>query len=630
LIAVDRHGLAVLTSSTNLGNLMRFTEKKLKKLTLAASLFCAVLQLAACGGGGGGSGDSAGNTPPEVKRDEMVVPSRANYTVAVGSLGAWQHPTDTPAVPYIDKDGAFYFQQSAAEYGVTEPRNWEFYTGSNFDTAKVSTLLGNAVNPDNPLDKNNDTSWRCNNSPTGLTATFSPKADSRYSQKNYCDVSGVWVDPDTGYWYGLVHNEFSPEPFGDNLHYDAIDVAVSKNQGMVWAITDQAITSPYSTMRNDTKAFPHETYSYGDGDQRLFVDMKTGYFYAFYGSRILDKKGSWAAFYPHVARAPISGKMAAGTWSKWYDGKWSEPGVGGKESNMVPVDSTSTTGYTPVAREYDPMNPGTASEQIKSGTMPPTSPLFVMNITYNAYLGLYIGAPTALDQSGNSPQFLYATADLNSQKWYEIGDTGAYQNASWYRWFLDSANSTSSMIVGKSFRSYCSIACSNKSDSEYINLTIDSPMPAKAPFDLSKNYVIGNSLGRVLTQVAGSTKTTSTLAGGGSAQASWHIASNGDGSYLITNVDSGQALGVDSASNAGRAWGVMPTVAAKSASVGQQWLFIGDRLINRYSGLVLGMSSDVMRPVETTPYRNWENITGNSVGGTRNAAEQTVTFTVVN
>ncbi|MGW4276935.1 RICIN domain-containing protein, partial [Streptomyces seoulensis] len=478
-----------------------------------------------------------GNTPPPA----AAAPSDAAYTVTVGAKGSWTHPTDTPAAPFIDKDGTFYYQQSAALYGASEPRKWDFYTGRDFDGAAFSSTISNAVNPANPLDKNGDTTWRCNNSPTGREATAAPSGSS-YSQKNYCDLVGVWTDPDTGDWYGLVHNEFTPQPFGDGVHYDAIDYAVSTDQGRTWSIKGHALTSPYSTERGDTAAFPQQTYYYGDGDQRLFVDAASGYFYVYYGSRVVEKGSGWKAFQEHVARAPISAKMAPGSWQKWYDGAWSQPGVGGKESNMVPAGSAGSTGYTPVSGEYDPANTGTVSQQIAAGKMPATSPLFVMDIAYDAYLGLYIGEPQAVDQSGNAPQQLYATDDLATQKWFPIGDTGTYRTASWYRWFLDGANKTNSAILGRSFRSYCSFGCSNGASGEYVDVTVGSSAPAAAPVDLSKSYRITSAGGRVLAQASGGSATTSLGAATGSALESWSFAADGDGSYRIANGATGQQL----------------------------------------------------------------------------------------
>jgi hypothetical protein len=569
-----------------------------------------------------------------------ATPASVSYTISTSALGSYGQPDDTPANGYIDKDGTFYYQESHSLYGAKQGRQWSFYTGTDFDSATWSSTLSNAVNPANRNDSNGDTTWRCNNSPTGLSASYDPDTSS-YSQRNFCDLSSVWVDPDTGNWYGLVHNEFSPQPFGDGVHFDAIDYAVSTDQGRTWTIKDHVITSPYSTTRGDANAFPNQTYYYGDGDQRLLVDPASGYFYVFYGSRVVDKNGGWSAFYEHAARAPISGKMAPDTWQKWYDGSWSQPGTGGLESDMVPAGTSNTNGYTPVANEYNPADPGTGSQQVAAGTMPATSPLFAMDVTYDAYLGLYVGEPQAVDQSGNAPQQYYVTNDLSSQKWYLAGDTGSYHTASWYRWFLDSANRTSSQIVGKDFRSYCAYSCSNGSSSEYVNVTIDSSTPVAAPVDLTEAYRISNADGRVLAQASGGSATTSLAAATGSGLESWVFSANGDGSYRIANAATGQLLGVDSGSTANRAWGTAPTVTAAGSggpTVGQQWFIIAGttgsnaatgtfRLVNRYSGLVIGLSADSSRPAETTPTRTWSNTTGNAVGGTRTANEQTLGLT---
>ncbi|MFC7219045.1 RICIN domain-containing protein [Streptomyces polyrhachis] len=592
----------------------------------AAGVVCAVLAVLVPGAGASAaSGDS-----------DSAVAAAATYTVNVGAKGRWSHPDDTPAAPYIDKDGTFYFQSAHALYGASDPRKWNFYSGTDLDTATANSTLSNYVNPANANDRNNDTTWRCNNSPTGLESTFAP-AGSGYSQRNFCDLAGVWVDPDTGDWYGLVHNEFTPQPFGDSSHFDGIDYAVSKDQGRTWSIKDHVITSPYSTVRGDTAAFPQQTYHYGDGDPRLFVDTASGYFYVFYGSRIIDKNGGWRVFHGHVARSPISAKMAPGSWRKWYDGAWSQPGTGGQESNMVPVDAAHPTGYTPAADEYDPATPGTANQQVAAGQLPPTSPMFVMDITYNAHLGLYIGQPQNVDQSGNAPQEIYATDNLATQKWRLLGDTGGYTNASWYRWFLDSANRTRTGIVGRDFRSYCSFGCSNGSASEYVNLSITTDSPS-LPVAAGSGYRIANGGGRVLAQAAGGSGTLSVPAGTGSARESWTFTPVGDGSYRISNDATGARLGVSASSNSGRAWGAAPTVTTlrkNQPAVGQQWFVIADttvdgaptgtyRLVNRYSGLVLGLSADASRSAETTPLRSWSATGG--VGGTRTPAEQTLTL----
>ncbi|MGY0020163.1 RICIN domain-containing protein [Streptomyces sp. YJ-C3] len=567
------------------------------------------------------------------------------YTVSVGTKGPWTHPDDSPAATFIDKDGSFHYQSAHALYGADDPREWTFYSGKDFDAAARDGELSDAVNPANADDRNDDTTWRCNNSPTGRESTYAPDT-SHYAQKNYCDLMGVWVDSDSGDWYGLVHNEFTPSPYGDGLHYDAIDYAVSKDRGRTWDIKDHVLTSPYSTKRGDSAAFPHETYYYGDGDPRLFVDTASGYFYVFYNSRVIPKggvPGGWTdGSRAHVARAPMSGKMAPGSWRKWYDGAWSQPGPGGLESNMEPVDAGHPTGYTAVAHDYDPDNPGSVAEQQKAGTLPAKSDLLTMNVAYDAHLGLYIGQPEAITQDSNEPQRIYATDDLATQKWRLLGDTGAYKTGSWYRWFLDPVNRTGSTIVGKTFRSYCSFQCSNGASGEYYETVIDTTAPA-APVTTGKAHTIASGDGRFLAQVSGGSATTSATGGGTSALSQWIFTSDGDGSYRIANASTGRLLGVDATGDAGRAWGAKPTVTAAPAggpTVGQQWFVVPGkttdgtatgtyRLVNRYSGLVIGLSDDPARTAETTPTRAWTDSTGGPVGGARTADEQTLTLTAV-
>jgi hypothetical protein len=72
---------------------------------------------------------------------------------------------------------------------------------------------------------------------------------------------------------------------------------------------------------------------------------------------------------------------------------------------------------------------------------------------------------------------------------------------------------------------------------------------------------------------------------------------------------------------------------AGGPAVGQQWFVIANlaapgthRLVNRYSGLVLGLSATPGRLAETTAPRTWTAPRG-SLGDGRTAAEQTLSFT---
>ncbi|GAB3580015.1 RICIN domain-containing protein [Calidifontibacter terrae] len=274
------------------------------------------------------------------------------------------------------------------------------------------------------------------------------------------------------------------------------------------------------------------------------------------------------------------------------------------------------------------------------GKTPPTSPLFVMDITYNAYLGLYIGEPQGVDQSGNAPQEIYATDNLATPKWKLIGDTGSYTTASWYRWFLDTANASSSAIVGRSFRMYCSFGCSNGADSEYANVAIDTTAPAR-PVDTAATYRI-SAHGWLLSQQPGGSATTSVRKSAGLS--SWRFVAEGDGSYRIVNAATGGLLGVDSRSTANRAWGTKPTVtpAGTAATVGQQWWVLPStspidgaatgtvRIVNRYSGLVISVPGGPGQAVVTTPIRSWTGRTAGQHGKPQSAEQQTLSLEPTN
>lgn len=544
------------------------------------------------------------------------------YTITTGSTGSYSHADDTPAYPYIDSDGTFYFQSSHSLYAATDGRAWQFWNGTNIDTGVTKAAISSAT-------ANADTTARCNNSPTGQSASYAP-AGSTYAEKNYCDLIGVWVDPDTGNWYGIVHNEFTPQPFGDGLHYDSIDYAESTDKGDTWTIESHILTSPFSTTRGDTNTtngFPNQTYYFGDGDPKLFVDYASGYFYLFYESQILNKGAGNRADFGHVARAPISAKMAPSSWKKYYNGAWNQPGVGGKEADLIAYDGTNT-GYLDDA--YNPANTGTVQQQLSAGTLPSAAPLAWMDVAWDAYLGKYITTARPENPTTTTPLHYYVTSDLATEKWTDIGTVTSPAGSAWYRSLLDGTSLTSAQLVGKTFRTYCMYNCGVSIGTEWVSTTIDTasgnlPTP---PVAAGTSYQISAGDGHYLAQ-SGSTLTTTTTSSGSGSQ-SWKFTPTGDGFFTIANTASGQNIGVDDTANAGRAWGA-PLSLGTGTSIGRQWFIqrVTDanlssgsyRLVNRYSGQALSLGSG---GVLTAPQRGWAN-TGTS-GDTHAVNAQTLTF----
>ncbi|MGW2377407.1 RICIN domain-containing protein [Kitasatospora sp. NPDC001683] len=685
----------------------------------------------------------------------VAPPARAatpTYTITTGTTGTYAYADDTPAYPFIDSDGKFYFQSSHSLYGGSQGRAWQFWTGTDIDTGVTKAAVSSA--PDNA-----GTTVRCNNSPTGLMATYDPKGSqtSGYAERNYCDLIGVWVDPDTGTWYGAVHNEFTPSPFRDGLHYDSIDYAQSSDHGATWTITDHIITSPFTTWRendqlwtsafdgtvqvgsgqclditgggttagtavgkyactgntnqewtaagntlvnpasglcltaSDTTAgatftietcdtassatqdftapdtgatgqlqlagatpavcvdayttvqlaacndptkdgraqFPNQTYYYGDGDPKLFVDNASGYFYLYYDTQILNQAGGGRVDFGHVARAPISGKMAPSSWKKWYNGTWTEPGTGGKEADLIPSDGT-TPGYLDDA--YNPNNTGTTAQQLSAGQLPSAPPLAWLDVAYDAYLGKYISMARPENPTTSSPLHIYATSDLSTQKWVDIGSVTNPSGGAWYRSLLDGTSKTANYLVGKTFRNYCMYNCTSTSGTEWVSTTIDTastnlPVPPVSP---GSAYQIAAGDGQYLAQSG--TGLTSTATSSTSASQAWKFTPTGDGFFTIANAASSQNIGVNDTANSGRAWGA-PLSLGTGTSVGWQWFLqtVNDaslpagsyRLVNRYSGQALSLTSGTSG-VATAPQRGWAN-TGTS-GDTHAVNAQTLTF----
>lgn len=301
--------------------------------------------------------------------------------------------------------------------------------------------------------------------------------------------------------------------------------------------------------------------------------------------------------------------MAPSSWRKWHNGSWSTPGTGGAESDLIPSEGVGA-GYIAPVEDYAPTTQGTVQTQVANGTMPDHSQLAVMNIAWNAYLGKYIGTPQnniAQDTGARTPLKFYATDDLATQKWSDLGWVPEVPNAAWYRWMLDPANKTSTTIVGKTFRSYCLVDCPASGAEITITPRSSADLPTP-PVTTGRTYQVTAANGTRL-----------------SSGAPWTFTPTGDGFYTITSAASGQALGVGGG-DAGRAWGAPVTLAASGTSVGRQWALQkassgAFRLVNRYSGLALSLTGSVA----TAPQRDWDN--SGTTGDTRPAAAQLLTLT---
>jgi hypothetical protein len=125
-----------------------------------------------------------------------------------------------------------------------------------------------------------------------------------------------------------VHDETGDRP-GQGLK--SMSLAVSKDDGLTWQRLGQIITGKEPVIPGKVT---------GEGDCSA-LDGGDGYYYAYCG-RARDHANI-------VARAPVA-SPGPGHWTKWFNGGWSEPGLGGDATRLSAKSSGLarwlTTGLT--------------------------------------------------------------------------------------------------------------------------------------------------------------------------------------------------------------------------------------------------------------------------------------------
>jgi hypothetical protein len=120
--------------------------------------------------------------------------------------------------------------------------------------------------------------------------------------------------------YGWVHNETACD-YSKGQTHASMTMATSSDYGLTWKIEGPIIagTDPPAAGKGTGDSCP------------TVVNGEDGYDYAY----CLRNGGqSWNGGYTFIARAPSS-NLGPGQWKKFFDGAWTEPGVGGKSS---PID----------------------------------------------------------------------------------------------------------------------------------------------------------------------------------------------------------------------------------------------------------------------------------------------------
>lgn len=288
----------------------------------------------------------------------LVAPAVA-YDAANPAFPTYDHTvTDVPeelgsdiaGSAFVDgDDGQFHWSNSEAPYSYTDDgTSWE-HTFTNDDWGAVQRGIADG----------STTLTSANaqfNTPGTLCYRLGDRKDAQgrsimpspYND-DHCDIVGVWVDPQTKRWYAAVNDEFIFDPANGDpneteeqrlatwWHSNRILLATSDDKGKSWQIQNEIVTPAYEpTDYFRPEDYPGTTIGFGNSGVRFYVDYSTGYFYIFYNFAVRLKNSQFTrvAQWDALARAPISGKMARGTWNKYYDGGWSQPGIGGLEGSI--------------------------------------------------------------------------------------------------------------------------------------------------------------------------------------------------------------------------------------------------------------------------------------------------------
>jgi len=161
---------------------------------------------------------------------------------------------------------------------------------------------------------------------------LSPTSPSEFS-----DVGdgGRWIEAThkaaDGTLYGWYHNEPRDVCSEDRSREPRIGAAKSVNNGLDWQDLGIVLTAPPGTLNCDTQNF---YFGGGVGDFSVMLDPQGEYFYIFYDAYAGEASQQGVA----VARLPYADRDdPVGHVVKWHEGAWKQPGLGGLNTPIFPV-----------------------------------------------------------------------------------------------------------------------------------------------------------------------------------------------------------------------------------------------------------------------------------------------------
>jgi hypothetical protein len=173
----------------------------------------------------------------------------------------------------------------------------------------------------------------------GLTLSSTPilTAPSPVPSPPPYDECGAWlqsVEQDGSVVRGWYHSEKACDYSNHFQTHMSVSYAQSTNSGSTWTKTDYpnnvVLTGSNAPCPEPCEDPPYKT---GAGDQSV---IRVGDYYYMY---FTDTDQAWPDHTPTwgegLARATVASGGGPGTWSKWYQGSFSEPGLGGQATALI-------------------------------------------------------------------------------------------------------------------------------------------------------------------------------------------------------------------------------------------------------------------------------------------------------
>ena len=144
-------------------------------------------------------------------------------------------------------------------------------------------------------------------------------------------LGGMWYDNKEKKLYAPLHCEVSEEAGSVQRQ---IGLAFSTDKGVTWHYKSLIVTRD-SLDGHSLKPTEYSGISWrsGAGDFYIYVDDQNSYIYLYSTTYLLKKGGALPGYVRHyVARCAMKDMDNPKAWKKFYNGKWEEPGLGGKAS----------------------------------------------------------------------------------------------------------------------------------------------------------------------------------------------------------------------------------------------------------------------------------------------------------